>query len=45
LFFLDLEGHCREPRVERALSLVANIAHSHRMLGSFPRADVERGRS
>jgi chorismate mutase/prephenate dehydratase len=45
LFFLDLEGHRSEPRVERALSLVANIAHSHRVLGSFPRADVERGRS
>ena len=44
LFFLDLEGHRQEPRVERALSLVANIAHSHRVLGSFPRADVERGR-
>jgi chorismate mutase/prephenate dehydratase len=45
LFFLDLEGHRQEPRVERALSFVANIAHSHRVLGSFPRADVERGRS
>jgi chorismate mutase/prephenate dehydratase len=45
LFFLDLEGHRQEPRVERALSLVASIAHSHRVLGSFPRADVERGRS
>jgi chorismate mutase/prephenate dehydratase len=45
LFFLDLEGHRKEPRVERALSIVANIAHSHRVLGSFPRADVERGRS
>jgi len=45
LFFLDLEGHRQEPRVERALSLVAKIAHSHRVLGSFPRADVERGRS
>jgi len=44
LFFLDLEGHRQEPRVERALSQVANIAHSHRVLGSFPRADVERGR-
>ncbi len=45
LFFLDLEGHQREERIEKALSLVANIAHSHRVLGSFPRADVERGRS
>ncbi len=45
LFFLDLEGHRQEPRVERALSFVANIAHSHRVLGSFPRADIERGQS
>jgi chorismate mutase/prephenate dehydratase len=44
LFFLDLEGHRQEERVERALSFVANIAHSHRVLGSFPRADVERKR-
>jgi chorismate mutase/prephenate dehydratase len=44
LFFLDLEGHRQEPRVDRALSSVASIAHSHRVLGSFPRADVERGR-
>jgi chorismate mutase/prephenate dehydratase len=44
LFFLDLEGHRREPRVERALAQVASVAHSHRVLGSFPRADVERGR-
>ncbi len=44
LFFLDLEGHRREPRVERALARVAKIAHSHRVLGSFPRAELERSR-
>lgn len=44
LFFLDLEGHCSEPRVAKALESVATIAHSHRVLGSFPRAELERGR-
>jgi chorismate mutase/prephenate dehydratase len=44
-FFLDLEGHRKEPRVERALAKVAGVAHSHRVLGSFPRADMDRGRS
>ena len=45
LFFLDLEGHCTDPRVAKALESVATIAHSHRVLGSFPRADLERGRA
>ncbi len=45
LFFLDLEGHCKDASVERALERVAHIAHSHRVLGSFPRAEIERGRS
>jgi len=44
LFFLDLEGHRQDARVERALARVASVAHSHRVLGSFPRAEVERGR-
>lgn len=38
LFFLELEGHRGEERVENALASVASIAHSHRVLGSFPRA-------
>jgi chorismate mutase/prephenate dehydratase len=37
LFFLELEGHRDEERVETALASVASIAHSHRVLGSFPR--------
>ena len=45
LFFIDLEGHCTDPRVVKALESVATIAHSHRVLGSFPRADLERGRA
>lgn len=39
LFFLELEGHRSEERVENALASVASIAHSHRVLGSFPRAE------
>jgi len=38
LFFLELEGHRSEDRVATALASVASIAHSHRVLGSFPRA-------
>jgi chorismate mutase/prephenate dehydratase len=44
LFFLDIEGHRSEERIVKALQSVASIAHSHRVLGSFPRADIELGR-
>jgi chorismate mutase/prephenate dehydratase len=44
LFYLDIEGHRSEERIAKALESVASIAHSHRVLGSFPRADVELGR-
>jgi chorismate mutase/prephenate dehydratase len=40
LFFLDLEGHRDDPGVTRALAEAAAQAHSHRVLGSFPRAAV-----
>ncbi|MGE4608812.1 MAG: prephenate dehydratase [Myxococcota bacterium] len=40
LFFLDLEGHRSDERVANALASVASIAHSHRVLGSFPRAEL-----
>ena len=46
LFFVDLEGHASEERVARALAEAARRAHSHRVLGSFPRASArsaERG--
>jgi chorismate mutase/prephenate dehydratase len=43
LFFLELEGHRNEERVETALASVASIAHSHRVLGSFPRAQSPAG--
>lgn len=38
LFFLDLEGHCDDAVVRAALAEAATHAHSHRVLGSFPRA-------
>ncbi len=42
LFFLDLEGHCSEPRVAEALEAAAPIANSYRVLGSFARAARRR---
>jgi chorismate mutase/prephenate dehydratase len=42
LFFLDLEGHCSEPRVAQALEAAARIANSYRVLGSFARATRRR---
>jgi chorismate mutase / prephenate dehydratase len=41
LFYLDLEGHRDDPRVASALAEAATQAHSHRVLGSFPRATAE----
>jgi chorismate mutase/prephenate dehydratase len=38
VFFFDLEGHRSEPAVTAALAEAACIAHSARVLGSFPRA-------
>jgi chorismate mutase/prephenate dehydratase len=38
LFFLDLEGHRDEAKVREALAGAAAVAHSHRVLGSFPRS-------
>ncbi len=37
LFFLDLEGHSREPKVQEALTAVASTADLFRVLGSYPR--------
>jgi chorismate mutase/prephenate dehydratase len=37
-FIVDLEGHQTEPAVQRALSEAAEVAASHKILGSFPRA-------
>src|SRR5262245_12559204 len=38
LFFLDCEGHRSEAAVHRALEGAGRVAHSTRVLGSFPRA-------
>jgi chorismate mutase/prephenate dehydratase len=37
LFFLDCEGHRSEAPVHRALESAGRVAHSTRVLGSFPR--------
>ena len=38
LFFIDVEGHRSEAKVAAALADAAKLAHSSRVLGSFPRA-------
>jgi len=42
LFFIDCEGHRSEAAVHRALESAARVAHSTRVLGSFPRAEDDR---
>jgi len=42
LFFVDLEGHQRDEAVGKALDEAAARAHSHKILGSFPRARIKR---
>ncbi len=37
-FIVDLEGHQDEPAVRQALAEAAEVAASHKILGSFPRA-------
>jgi chorismate mutase/prephenate dehydratase len=41
-FFVDFEGHRSDPQVAAALTEAANVAQSHRVLGSFPRATAPR---
>jgi chorismate mutase/prephenate dehydratase len=43
LFFLDVEGHRSDPRLAKALEGAARVAHTQRVLGSFPRAEAPRG--
>lgn len=38
LFFVDLEGHVDDPNVRAALDAAASVAHSHKLLGSYPAA-------
>ena len=42
IFFIDLEGHRSDPEVAAALEAAAELAHSARVLGSFPRAERVR---
>jgi chorismate mutase/prephenate dehydratase len=42
LFFLDVEGHRSDPRLVAALAAAARVAHTQRVLGSFPRAGAPR---
>lgn len=37
-FIVDMEGHQDDPSVRRALDEAAEVAASHKVLGSFPRA-------
>jgi chorismate mutase / prephenate dehydratase len=40
LFFLDFEGHRKEPRVQKALQTVEKKAVRMEVLGSYPRSEV-----
>jgi chorismate mutase/prephenate dehydratase len=42
LFFVDMEGHIDDPSVARALDDAAAVAHSHKLLGSYP-AGIQGG--
>lgn len=44
LFFFDVGGHRSEAPVARALEGAAQVAYSSRVLGSFPRAELDLGR-
>jgi chorismate mutase/prephenate dehydratase len=43
LFFVDVEGHVDQAEVAAALADAGKIAHSGKVLGSFPRARIEEG--
>ncbi|MBW2725090.1 MAG: prephenate dehydratase [Deltaproteobacteria bacterium] len=38
LFFVDMEGHLEDEHLAKALAEAARLAHSHKILGSYPRA-------
>ena len=42
-FFLDFEGHATQEHVAEALRAVADLSHSHQVLGSYPRAARSSG--
>jgi len=43
-FFIDIEGHRDNPQVAAALAAAAEVAHTCRVLGSFPRAAGARAK-
>ncbi len=43
LFFIELQGHCSDEPVAKALATAARVALSHRVLGSFPRNPADAG--
>jgi chorismate mutase/prephenate dehydratase len=42
VFFVDLTGHVEEPRVAQALERISGLCTELRVLGSYPRGEVER---
>jgi len=42
LFFVDVQGHAEDEAVGKALREAAGVAHSHKILGSYPRAAASR---
>jgi len=42
IFFIDMQGHAQDDAVGKALDEAAAYAHSHKVLGSFPRASAPR---
>jgi hypothetical protein len=43
LFFVDLQGHAEDEAVAKALGEASKVAHSHKILGSYPRASGVSG--
>ncbi len=42
LFFVDVQGHAEDESVGKALREAAGVAHSHKILGSYPRGAGSR---
>ena len=42
LFFVDMQGHADDESVSKALRESAAVAHSHKVLGSYPRSATVR---
>ena len=40
--YVYVEGHRSDPRLVRALESATRVAHTQRILGSFPRAEAPR---